>query len=136
MKISFNHPIIKMVTRQAERILGNRTRLILLIAQIGKKIASTRDHGNATRELRIKILTLGRLLKAHVNGSYRAASWKSLIAVVAAVIYFINPADIIPDIIPMTGLVDDLSVILWTYHSIQAEIDRFIEWEKSRLLRR
>ena len=53
--------------------------------------------------------------------------------IVAAVIYFVNPLDLVPDIIPLTGLTDDFAVLLWVYNSVSNEVERFIEWEKTHV---
>jgi uncharacterized membrane protein YkvA (DUF1232 family) len=82
---------------------------------------------------REKLFVLGRLIKAYALGQYRQVPWKTILLIVAAVIYFVNPLDLVPDIIPLTGLTDDFAVLLWVYNSVSNEIERFIEWEKTRL---
>jgi len=32
------------------------------------------------------------------------------------------------------GLTDDFGVLIWVYNSIQGEINKFLEWEKSLLI--
>jgi uncharacterized membrane protein YkvA (DUF1232 family) len=53
--------------------------------------------------------------------------------ILAAIIYFLNPIDLIPDFIPGLGLTDDFSVLLWVYNSVSTEVVKFLEWEKSTL---
>ena len=50
---------------------------------------------------------------------------------VAGLIYFIYPVDLIPDFIPVSGLIDDVAFIAWIYDYIKEDIDKFLEWEKS-----
>jgi len=47
----------------------------------------------------------------------------------AAIIYFVNPADVIPDVIPLVGYVDDAAVIAWVVAAIRADLDAFRRWE-------
>lgn len=76
---------------------------------------------------------LGRLIKAYALGQYREIPWKTILLIVAAVIYFVNPLDLVPDLIPLTGLTDDFAVLLWVYNAVSNEIDKFLRWEKNRV---
>ena len=58
---------------------------------------------------------------------------RAILLVVAAVVYFVNPIDLLPDLIPVAGLTDDFGILLWVYNSLHTEIDKFILWEKSRI---
>ena len=49
--------------------------------------------------------------------------------VVAAVIYFVSPFDLIPDSIPVLGLVDDASVLTFVARSNLTLITNFRKWE-------
>jgi len=49
-------------------------------------------------------------------------------------LYFINPLDIIPDIIPVTGYLDDLSLIIWIVSSIEKDIRKFEEFRNSEVI--
>lgn len=129
-----DHPVFKFALRRAEILLGNRTRLILLVGQIAAKIYSLEDKGKVAQDVKQKMFVLWRLLKAYAKGQYNLLSWKAILYIVAATVYFINPADVIPDIVPLSGFVDDLSILLWTYSSLQSELDRFIQWEKSNII--
>lgn len=56
---------------------------------------------------------------------------KVLITLLAAIIYFINPLDLIPDLIFGIGLADDLAVLTWVYRAAADEINSFKNWENS-----
>ncbi|MBN1397216.1 MAG: DUF1232 domain-containing protein [Bacteroidetes bacterium] len=77
------------------------------------------------------LTTLFRLLKAYTSGQYRDIPWRTIILALGAVIYFLNPLDLIPDIIPFFGFVDDSSVIGFVIYSISNDIQKFREWEKN-----
>lgn len=127
----FNNPILNAAKNTAGNLISNRYRLMTLLGQLGKKVNSIEDKKRITTEVKEKIFVLGRLLRAFATGRYKALPWKVSVSIIAATIYFINPADIIPDIIPFTGLVDDFGILVWTYNSLESELIRFIEWEKA-----
>jgi uncharacterized membrane protein YkvA (DUF1232 family) len=53
-----------------------------------------------------------------------------MILVVASVLYFLNPFDIIPDFIPFLGLLDDVTIISFVGAAITKDIEKFIDWEE------
>ena len=56
--------------------------------------------------------------------------WKSIALIVAGILYFTYPMDLIPDFIPVAGIIDDVALIAWIYKSVQEDIEKFLEWEK------
>lgn len=69
-----------------------------------------------------------RLLRANVSGKFCTPPGP-LHMVVAAVIYFVSPFDLIPDSIPVLGLVDDASVLTLVARSNLSLISNFRKWE-------
>ena len=82
---------------------------------------------------RDRFFVLGRLIKAYALGQYREVPWKTILLIVAAIIYFVNPLDLVPDIIPLSGLTDDFAVLVWVYNTVSNEIEKFLVWEKSQV---
>jgi uncharacterized membrane protein YkvA (DUF1232 family) len=72
---------------------------------------------------------LFRLLRAWTRGRYKVIPWKTLLMAIAAVIYFVNPFDLVPDFLPLLGFTDDASVIAFVLKSIGKDIKQFREWE-------
>lgn len=85
------------------------------------------------RKVKSKLDVLVRLIKSYTNGGYRNIPWKTIAMILAAIIYFVNPFDLIPDLAPVVGLTDDFSILVWVYSSVQSEIDKFLIWEQSNL---
>jgi uncharacterized membrane protein YkvA (DUF1232 family) len=119
--------------RNAAATVGRPSRLLAILPKLALKIKDanwSNVNANAARE---RFFVLGRLIKAYALGRYREIPWKTLLLIVAAVIYFVNPLDLVPDLIPLTGLTDDFAVLLWVYNSVGNEIEKFITWEKSNI---
>lgn len=117
----------------AASVLGRRGRLLALLPQLAMKLRETNWKNGAANAAKEKFFVLGRLLKAYAVGDYREIPWKTLLLIVAAVIYFVNPLDLVPDLVPLTGLTDDFAVLLWVYNSVSNEIDKFLAWEKNKV---
>lgn len=70
-----------------------------------------------------------RLLRAYASGEYRELPWKTLLRVIAVLIYFVSPIDILPDFLPIVGLTDDIALMLWLFSGIKDDIEKFRQWE-------
>jgi uncharacterized membrane protein YkvA (DUF1232 family) len=82
--------------------------------------------------LREKITLLTRLLKAYVKGEYRVVPWKTLTRIIAVLIYFLSPIDVIPDLLPVIGLTDDIALVVWLFNAIRDDLDAFRQWDVQR----
>lgn len=71
------------------------------------------------------------LVKDYVSGAYREIPYGSIIAAVAAILYFLSPIDFIPDFIPGIGLIDDVLVIGFVLKQIQGDLQKYEEWKMS-----
>lgn len=79
-----------------------------------------------------ELATLTRLIRAWAQGEYREVGNGALVAVVAAVLYFVVPLDVIPDFLAGIGLVDDIAVVAWVLERVRAEVDAFRRWEDAQ----
>ena len=115
-------------------LAGKRPRMMLLLAQLATKLRTVNWKEIKFSDAKNKFSILGRLLKAYAQGRYQEIPWKNIMLIIAAIIYFISPIDLLPDFLPITGLTDDLGVLLWVYNTVNTEIDKFLTWEKSSLM--
>ncbi|MBX2847034.1 MAG: DUF1232 domain-containing protein [Acidiferrobacterales bacterium] len=110
--------------------LENPGKLKDLIAKA--QLKSTKSINAKLAEIIKPVSALFRLLKAYVAGEYRDISFESLALIVASVIYFVMPIDVIPDFLLALGHADDAALLAWTIRSVSEDLDRFLEWEKKR----
>ena len=109
---------------KASEIFRNREKLNHLLKVAKDKLS---DVGNGKLIDSVKIFA--RLIKSYSNGTYKEIPLKGILSIVAAIIYFAMPLDLIPDFIPVTGMVDDFAVVMWVYNQLQNEIEAFKLWE-------
>ena len=69
-----------------------------------------------------------RMIRAWAVGEYCAPA-ESVLTMVAAVIYFVSPFDLIPDALPVFGLMDDAAVIACVAKANLTAISNFRKWE-------
>jgi uncharacterized membrane protein YkvA (DUF1232 family) len=51
--------------------------------------------------------------------------WKSRALILGALVYFLLPSDLVPDILPIVGLADDTLIIGLVIKRLAAEIERY-----------
>jgi uncharacterized membrane protein YkvA (DUF1232 family) len=113
--------------KKAEKILKDTEATAKLVDSAKEK--AEKNIGFA-KKLRDDLFGLFRMVKCWSKGQY-AVPWKVLITAVAAILYFLNPLDLIPDFIIGTGLLDDASVIAFALNIIRKDVDEFKKWENS-----
>jgi uncharacterized membrane protein YkvA (DUF1232 family) len=86
----------------------------------------------ALRGLLTDIAALIRLVRAAMTRRYRALPVRSLLAILAALIYFVNPLDAIPDAIVGVGLLDDAALLGWVISRVRRDLRAFREWESNQ----
>lgn len=74
-----------------------------------------------------KMLT--SLLKDYKQGNYRVALVGTIAAAAFALIYVFNPFDIIPDVLPFVGAVDDASVIAACLMLVERDLAKYRKWK-------
>jgi len=124
----FNSALLK-----AASAIGRPSRLLSLLPKLALKLRETNWNRVNAASAREKFFVLGRLTKAYALGHYREVPWKTVLLIAAAIIYFLNPLDLVPDLMPITGLTDDFGVLLWVYNSVSTEIEKFLTWEKEQV---
>ena len=118
---------------QASRNLGKKGRLLNLVGQLANKSRNVNWNKISGDSVRSKLSVFGRLSKAYAQGHYREIPWGTMLILVGAIIYFVNPFDLLPDIIPVAGLTDDFGVLMWAYSAVSSEIEKFLAWEQAQL---
>lgn len=88
--------------------------------------------GNGFVVLADQLKLLQALCVAWWRGEYRRIDSRALLAVVAALLYFVTPLDAIPDWLLGVGLVDDLAVLAWVMRTWQEELATFEQWRASQ----
>ena len=75
----------------------------------------------------------GRMLMAMIKdwraGNYRQALKWTIAAGAFALLYVFNPFDIVPDVLPFVGAVDDASVIAACLMLIERDLFKYRDWK-------
>lgn len=124
--------IFKKFIGVAEGYIKQPTRLKSLLTDAYKKASEKNDVGTIAHEAWETLQTMFRLVKASTSGEYTGVPMSTVLAAVAVFIYFISPIDLIPDFIPVLGLLDDVALVAWFSTTLKDEMEKFQEWELTR----
>lgn len=72
------------------------------------------------------------LIRDYARGQYREVPWKTIAVVAAALLYVLNPLDLIPDMILLLGLVDDAAVVATALVWVESDLYRYAAWKEAR----
>ncbi len=77
------------------------------------------------------IQSLFGLVSDYSRGKYTEIPVKTIIMVIASVVYFVSPADAIPDLIPGVGFLDDVGVLTFVFESFKSDIEKYALWKQN-----
>jgi len=124
--------LFKKFLQTAEGYIRQPTRLKKLLTNAYAKASQKNELGTLAHEAWETLQTMFRLIRASMAGEYTGVPGTTIAAAVAVLIYFLSPIDLIPDFIPVLGLLDDVALVAWFSTTLKGEIDKFQEWELTR----
>ena len=72
-----------------------------------------------------EFLFICRYIRDVFTGGYKEYNVLNLTVIVGALVYVLTPIDVLPDWIPMAGLIDDAAILVWATHEFADELDRY-----------
>ncbi len=114
--------------KKAAALVEQPSRLTELLKKAVPKATSNRKWLSSLWD---KLQLLLSLVKAYQNGTYRQINKKSMVLIVAGLLYFLSPLDIIPDFIFGIGIVDDALVLKYVLSAVNQELIAFEKWKKN-----
>ena len=79
-----------------------------------------------------KLQLLFEIFKAWIKGDYKEIPKGSIIMIIAGILYFVSPVDLVPDFIAGLGLFDDAAVIGFVLKQISEDLEKFKIWKENR----
>jgi uncharacterized membrane protein YkvA (DUF1232 family) len=110
----------KITSDELNEVLSNKD-------QISKKVSKL-NFDRFSKLIRQLTLSL-QMLKDYKTKAYVDIPWRTIALVVAAILYFINPFDIIPDFIPFIGYMDDVVAFAAIFKSAQTDLINYCKWK-------
>ena len=113
---------------KAASFLEDGGKMDQLLAQVESKLETVPKAGEYLADIPRMI----SLLKDHMQKDYTETPTKSLVLIVAALLYLVNPKDIIPDKYLGVGLIDDAAVMAVCIKLTKKDLDDYDAWRKAK----
>jgi len=82
---------------------------------------------------RKQIKMLFEMLRDYKKGNYEETPWRSVAGITFALLYILNPLDLMPDFIPFFGVLDDFTVFSVTLNLIGKDFDNYKAWRNGEI---
>jgi uncharacterized membrane protein YkvA (DUF1232 family) len=69
------------------------------------------------------------VVRDYWHGRYRKIPFWTVAAIVASLLYVLNPFDLIPDFIPLVGQIDDAAVVAACLLMVRQDLHRYKKWK-------
>ena len=119
--------------RRADGLVSSKERLKNLATQAARKLSGTAS--TRIDRVRDQLILCIALVRSWMHGEYDGVSRQTIVAVTAALLYFVVPLDVIPDFLIGVGFIDDASVVGYVMTMLAAEMDTFRRWQEREVER-
>lgn len=98
-------------------------------------LAKAREQSDRISALWSDLNQLTELVTAWARREYTVVPWRTIATAVGALVYFVNPMDAMPDVVPGIGYLDDGAVLAFVAGSLHKDIELFQSWKEQRVER-
>ena len=113
----------------AERIADNKGELSDILEKVNDMKP---DNKGPIEGVFDSIKELSQLVNDWKDKRYTDVSKTTIVTVIICFLYFVSPIDIISDVIPVVGLLDDALVVRITLGQIGADLKRYRSWKEAQ----
>ena len=114
--------------RRADGLVRSKERLKNLATQAVRKLSGTASM--RIDRVREELILCIALVRSWMHGEYDGVSRQTIVAVTAALLYFVVPLDVIPDFLIGWGFIDDAAVVGYVMTMLATEMDAFRRWQE------
>lgn len=119
----------KAMRKTAEQLIKNKDQTIVKIQEGIQKASKNKV---ALLSVWRQLQVLFSITKDYSNGSYTQLPKSAIIAIVAGLLYFISPIDLIPDFIAGLGFVDDAFILGLVYKQVTKDLEKYQLWKAAQ----
>lgn len=112
---------------EAEKILNDPDKLEKFLQRLEKKLETVPLVGKKLSHVPAMV----SLIKSYARKEYTKLPLGTGFAIVSALIYFLSPIDLIPDVLPGLGHIDDALVIEICWNFVEDDVEEYMRWREA-----
>lgn len=90
------------------------------------------ESGGPLKRFADDVRLLLMMVHDYFSGRYREVPYGSIAAIIFALAYVLSPVDLIPDFIPVVGLLDDAAVLAACIALVREDVQIYRQWRVGR----
>lgn len=100
------------------------------LSKIQEGFAKANENKGALANVWEQLQLLFSLAKDYTSGAYTAIPKTTMISILAALLYFISPLDLVPDFLVGLGFLDDAVILGFVFKKVTKELEKYQEWKR------
>ncbi len=121
-------PDQEFVKEGAEKVTDKDIEKVVNKSEEIKKKFTGRSLGRFIEDAQLLI----SIVKDYWSGKYRQVPYGAVAAIVFTLIYVFNPLDLVPDILPIIGEVDDAAVVAACLMLVERDLYKYRDWKQNQ----
>lgn len=113
--------------KKAKKLLKKPDKLDAYLERAQTKLSSMKSPAG---HLLVYIPTFIRMIRSYLSREYTDIDVKNLITIIASIIYFVSPIDLVPDFIPVLGFTDDAAALALCIKKVKNDLDKYMVWQE------
>ena len=118
--------IFEKYRQQASRIFQDQDKVQSLLSDVDRHLKGLPWIGKKLKQVPLFL----SMLNHYYHKDYQQVPVGTILAALAALLYFVYPLDVIPDFIPFVGYIDDAAILAFCYKNIEKDLKRYQKWRK------
>ena len=118
---------LKNNMEKAKNYLNDDEKMEKLFRDFEEKLALIPKVGTRASDIAV----MCSMIRAYIKKQYTEVQVSTILLAVAALIYVVNPMDLIPDYVPGVGLIDDAAAIGLVLQMIHMDLNKYKKWQKA-----